>query len=179
RSIAHRRRLLGRLGGGRRRGPCPALVRHRHQRLDPRPRGAVRRVRTQADVRTRLARRRRTAGVVLRPLRAVRAPRGRSRGGVRCDRRARPPRSRVREAAVYHLDNLRTRAGDFDPMTRDRLLATTLLPATYYLRAQRFREWFRGRAADVFRHADVLLAPTTPWPAPAIGAPWTTRIGGT
>jgi aspartyl-tRNA(Asn)/glutamyl-tRNA(Gln) amidotransferase subunit A len=26
---------------------------------------------------------------------------------------------------------------------------------------------------------DVLLAPTTPWPAPAIGAPWTTRIGGT
>ena len=83
------------------------------------------------------------------------------------------------EAATYHLDNLRSRAGDFDPMTRDRLLAATLLPATYYLRAQRFREWFRGRAADVFRHADVLLAPTTPWPAPAIGAPWTTRIGGT
>jgi len=83
------------------------------------------------------------------------------------------------EAAAYHLDNLRSRAGDFDPMTRDRLLAATLLPATYYLRAQRFREWFRGRAADVFRHADVLLAPTTPWPAPAIGAPWTTRIGGT
>jgi aspartyl-tRNA(Asn)/glutamyl-tRNA(Gln) amidotransferase subunit A len=25
----------------------------------------------------------------------------------------------------------------------------------------------------------VLLAPTTPWTAPAIGAPWTTRIGGT
>ena len=25
----------------------------------------------------------------------------------------------------------------------------------------------------------MLLAPTTPWPAPAIGAPWTTRIGGT
>ena len=83
------------------------------------------------------------------------------------------------EAAAYHLDNLRSRAGDFDPMTRDRLLAATLLPATYYLRAQRFREWFRARAADVFRHADVLLAPTTPWPAPAIGAPWTTRIGGT
>ena len=83
------------------------------------------------------------------------------------------------EAAASHLDDLRSRAGDFDPMTRDRLLAASLLPATHYLRAQRFREWFRARAADAFAEADVLLAPTTPWPAPAIGAPWTTRIGGT
>ena len=97
-----------------------------------------------------------------------------------------PPRARAAaqvitacEAAAYHLDDLRSRAGDFDPMTRDRLLAAALLPATHYLRAQRFREWFRARAADAFAEADVLLAPTTPWPAPAIGAPWTTRIGGT
>src|SRR5205807_45343 len=33
--------------------------------------------------------------------------------------------------------------------------------------------------AEALREVDVLLAPTTPWPAPAIGAPWTTRIGGT
>jgi aspartyl-tRNA(Asn)/glutamyl-tRNA(Gln) amidotransferase subunit A len=82
------------------------------------------------------------------------------------------------EAAAYHLDNLRSRAADFDPMTRDRLLAAALLPAAAYLRAQRFRAWFRARVADVFGQADVLLAPTTPWTAPAIGASWTTRIDG-
>ena len=64
-------------------------------------------------------------------------------------------------------------------MTRDRLLAATLLPAAAYVRAQRFRAWYRARVAEAFREVDVLLAPTTPWPAPAIGAPWTTRIGGT
>ena len=83
------------------------------------------------------------------------------------------------EAGAYHLESLRTRAADFDPMTRDRLLAATLLPAAAYVRAQRFRAWYRARVAEAFREVDVLLAPTTPWPAPAIGAPWTTRIGGT
>src|SRR5207247_1579553 len=39
--------------------------------------------------------------------------------------------------------------------------------------------WYRARVAEVFREVDVLLAPTTPWTAPAIGAPWTTRIDGT
>jgi aspartyl-tRNA(Asn)/glutamyl-tRNA(Gln) amidotransferase subunit A len=82
------------------------------------------------------------------------------------------------EAAAIHLENLRTRAADFDPMTRDRLLAATLLPASAYVRAQRLRAWFRDRVAEVFRDADVLLAPTTPWTAPVIGAPWTTRIDG-
>jgi aspartyl-tRNA(Asn)/glutamyl-tRNA(Gln) amidotransferase subunit A len=83
------------------------------------------------------------------------------------------------EAAAYHLESLRSRAGDFDPMTRDRLLAAALLPATAYVRAQRFRAWFRERVAELFGETDVLLAPTTPWTAPAIGAPWTTRIDGT
>jgi AtzE family amidohydrolase len=82
------------------------------------------------------------------------------------------------EAATIHLENLRTRAADFDPMTRDRLLAATLLPASAYVRAQRLRAWFREKVAEVFCDVDVLLAPTTPWTAPAIGAPWTTRIDG-
>ncbi|HEV8583525.1 MAG TPA: AtzE family amidohydrolase [Methylomirabilota bacterium] len=81
------------------------------------------------------------------------------------------------EGSAYHHERLRARAADFDPMTRDRLLAAALLPAGAYLRAQRYRAWFRGRVAEVFRDVDVLLAPTTPWEAPAIGAPWTTRIG--
>ena len=82
------------------------------------------------------------------------------------------------EAAAIHVDNLRTRADDFDPMIRDRLLAAALLPAAAYVRAQRFRAWFRARVAEVFAEVDVLLAPTTPWPAPPIGAPWTIRIDG-
>src|SRR5262249_25913245 len=82
------------------------------------------------------------------------------------------------EAAAIHLDDLRARAADFDPMTRDRLLAATLLPASAYVQAQRLRAWFRARVAEVFRDADVLIAPTTPWTAPAIGAPWTTQIDG-
>jgi len=46
------------------------------------------------------------------------------------------------------------------------------------VQAQRFRAWYRAQVAEVFRHADVLLAPTTPWPAPPIGAPPTTALAG-
>lgn len=73
------------------------------------------------------------------------------------------------EGAQLHLESLRTRAQDFDPLTRDRLLAGALVPAVLYARAQRFRAWFRDRVREVFRDVDVLLAPTTPWPAPRIG----------
>jgi aspartyl-tRNA(Asn)/glutamyl-tRNA(Gln) amidotransferase subunit A len=76
------------------------------------------------------------------------------------------------------LGDLRRRAKDFDPLTRDRFLAGALLPAPLYVQAQRFRTWYRAQVAEVFRHVDVLLAPTTPWPAPPIGAPRTTAVGG-
>ena len=82
------------------------------------------------------------------------------------------------ESANLHLSNLRTRAKDFDPMTRSRFLANALLPAAVYAQAQRFRAWYRARAAEAFRDVDVLLAPTTPYPAPPIGAPRTIRISG-
>jgi len=73
------------------------------------------------------------------------------------------------EGAQMHLESLRTRAKDFDPMVRDRFLAGALVPAPLYVRAQRFRTWFRDRVREVFRDVDVLLAPTTPWPAPRFG----------
>ena len=82
------------------------------------------------------------------------------------------------EAADLHLSDLRMRAKDFDPMTRPRLLATALVPAAAYAHAQRFRAWYRARVAEVFRDVDVLLAPTTPYPAPPIGAPSTTTVDG-
>jgi AtzE family amidohydrolase len=73
------------------------------------------------------------------------------------------------EGAQGHLESLRTRAKDFDPLIRDRFLAGALVPAPLYVRAQRFRAWFRDRVREVFRDVDVILAPTTPWPAPVIG----------
>src|SRR5207249_3161711 len=82
------------------------------------------------------------------------------------------------EDADLHLSDLRMRAKDFDPMTRPRLLATALVPAAAYAHAQRFRAWYRARVAEIFSHVDVLLAPTTPYPAPPIGAPSTTTVDG-
>jgi Asp-tRNA(Asn)/Glu-tRNA(Gln) amidotransferase A subunit family amidase len=82
------------------------------------------------------------------------------------------------EAANVHLADLRARAADFDPMIRDRILAGALVPAAAYLQAQRFRAWYRAQAAQVWRDADVLVAPTTPGPALPIGAPPTIVVDG-
>jgi len=76
-----------------------------------------------------------------------------------------------------HFAQLRERAGDFDPATRDRLLAGTLLPANAVLQAQRQRERFREEVSELFERYDVLVAPATPCSAPLLGQP-TIRIGG-
>lgn len=70
-----------------------------------------------------------------------------------------------------HLESLRDRAADFDPATRDRLLAGALLPANAVLQAQRFRSLFREQVLEVFRHHDLLIAPATPCAAPLLGQP--------
>jgi Asp-tRNA(Asn)/Glu-tRNA(Gln) amidotransferase A subunit family amidase len=76
-----------------------------------------------------------------------------------------------------HFAQLRERAGDFDPATRDRLLAGTLLPANAVLQAQRERERFREEVSELFERYDVLVAPATPCSAPLLGQPMI-RIGG-
>ncbi|NJL01924.1 MAG: AtzE family amidohydrolase [Spirulinaceae cyanobacterium SM2_1_0] len=73
------------------------------------------------------------------------------------------------EGSSQHLARLQTRPQDFDPATRDRFLAGALIPAPWYVRAQRFRRWYRDRLRDIFQTCDILLAPTTPWPATLIG----------
>ena len=73
------------------------------------------------------------------------------------------------EGASLHMDDLKNRPMDFDPMTRDRFLAGALVPAALYVRAQRFRAWYRERVREILSEVDVLLAPTTPFPAPRIG----------
>jgi len=72
------------------------------------------------------------------------------------------------EAAAPHLERLRTRAGDFDPDVRDRLIAGAMLPSAWGVQAQKFRHRFQGEALAL-RDVDILLAPTTPGRAPKIG----------
>ncbi len=73
------------------------------------------------------------------------------------------------EGGQFHLDRLRRRAADFDPAARDRFLAGALLPAAWYLHAQKFRAWYRAQVSELFRHTDILLAPATPVSATLIG----------
>ncbi|HEY3658733.1 MAG TPA: AtzE family amidohydrolase [Steroidobacteraceae bacterium] len=73
------------------------------------------------------------------------------------------------EGASLHLDRLRTRARDFDPAVRDRLIAGAMIPATFVNKAQKFRRWYRERVLGLFADVDAILAPSTPCTAPLIG----------
>jgi AtzE family amidohydrolase len=73
------------------------------------------------------------------------------------------------EGGNLHLPDLKQRAGDFDPLTRDRFLAGALTPAAWYLQAQRFRSWYRAQFLELFRDCDLLLAAATPREATLLG----------
>jgi 1-carboxybiuret hydrolase len=73
------------------------------------------------------------------------------------------------EAGSLHLDRLRTRAQDFDPAVRDRLIAGAMLPASLVAKAQKFRRWYRAEVLKLFAEIDAILAPATPCTAPLIG----------
>jgi aspartyl-tRNA(Asn)/glutamyl-tRNA(Gln) amidotransferase subunit A len=73
------------------------------------------------------------------------------------------------EAGELHAPRLRTNAAEYDAATRDRLLAGSLLPAQWYIRAQRFRSVFHDEISALFADWDVLLAPAIAYPATPIG----------
>lgn len=73
------------------------------------------------------------------------------------------------EGAALHLARLRTRADEFDPDVRDRLIAGALLPAPFAVQAQKFRRWYRDAVLRCFAHIDAIIAPATPMTAPLIG----------
>jgi aspartyl-tRNA(Asn)/glutamyl-tRNA(Gln) amidotransferase subunit A len=73
------------------------------------------------------------------------------------------------EAASLHLNRLRTRARDFDPAVRDRLIAGAMVPASMIVKAQKFRRWYREQVLKLFNEVDAILAPATPCTAPLIG----------
>ncbi len=73
------------------------------------------------------------------------------------------------EGGNLHLPDLKQRPQDFDPATRDRLLAGALAPAAWVIQAQRFRAWYRARMAELFGDVDIVIAPATPYVAPLLG----------
>jgi len=81
------------------------------------------------------------------------------------------------EGGARHLSALRTRAMEFDPQVRDRLIAGAMLPTPAYLAAQKFRRWFRAQAAALFEHYDIVLAPAAGDIAPTIADPNVTVNG--
>jgi amidase/aspartyl-tRNA(Asn)/glutamyl-tRNA(Gln) amidotransferase subunit A len=76
------------------------------------------------------------------------------------------------ESSALHLADLKIRAPDFEPLSRDRFLAGALLPAAWVVQAQRVRRWFAREVARSFADGDVVLAPATPCAAPPIGTEW-------
>ena len=73
------------------------------------------------------------------------------------------------EGANLHLEHLRTRFDDMEPLSRERFMAGAFLPASWYVQAQRFRRWFHDRMLEIFRDVDVIVCAATPRSAPLIG----------
>ena len=74
------------------------------------------------------------------------------------------------EGAGAHQPWLRTRAGEYDPATRRRLLAASLLPTAAYHQASRARVLITREVLGALDRFDVLLSPTQPGPAPPIAS---------
>jgi Asp-tRNA(Asn)/Glu-tRNA(Gln) amidotransferase A subunit family amidase len=74
------------------------------------------------------------------------------------------------EGTARHLRWLRSRPGDYDRGTRRRLLAAGLIPAALVQRAQQARALIRAQILAALDRVDVLVAPTSHRPAPAIAA---------
>ncbi len=75
------------------------------------------------------------------------------------------------EGGALHLNDLRLRPEEFEPLSRERLLAGAMLPAVWVQQAQRYRRRFLQQALALFRHFDLLIAPATPVTAPLLNQP--------
>jgi aspartyl-tRNA(Asn)/glutamyl-tRNA(Gln) amidotransferase subunit A len=74
------------------------------------------------------------------------------------------------EGGALHARGLHARYAEFEPLSRDRLIAGNLIPAAWVVRAQSLRRAAYRQAVALFRDADLLIAPATPVSAPLIGA---------
>ncbi|OZI71296.1 AtzE family amidohydrolase [Bordetella genomosp. 12] len=81
------------------------------------------------------------------------------------------------EGGALHRHQLIARYDDYEPYSRDRLVAGSLIPATWVTQAQRIRQRFREAVLPWFAQYDVLIAPATPVPATPIGTDTLTLAG--
>jgi len=81
------------------------------------------------------------------------------------------------EGGALHQAGLRSRYDDYEPLSRDRFIAGSLMPAAWYNRAQRMRARYAREVAAQFAEVDIFLAPATPLPAPPIGSETVTVNG--
>ncbi len=70
------------------------------------------------------------------------------------------------EGAGARDEILRTRAHDLDQASRTRLLSASLVPAKVYNRAAKARVLLRRQFMAALEQVDVLVSPTSPYPAP-------------
>ncbi|MXP50627.1 AtzE family amidohydrolase [Pantoea sp. Eser] len=73
------------------------------------------------------------------------------------------------EGGNHYLPALRQMPEQFEPNSRERLLAGAMMPAAWYLQAQRFRRHFQQQVLPLFSQFDLLIAPATPCSAITIG----------
>ncbi|MDI2089967.1 AtzE family amidohydrolase [Commensalibacter oyaizuii] len=75
------------------------------------------------------------------------------------------------EGGTLHLPNLRAHPMEYDPATRDRLIAGSMLPVSTYIHAKKIEQWFQKYIHQVFGEYDILVAPATGCVAPYIDNP--------
>ena len=76
------------------------------------------------------------------------------------------------EGGSLHLEDLRTRADEFEPLSVDRFIAGALQPADWTIKAHRVRRQYRDKVNTLFKDWDILLTAATPVSAPVIGTEW-------
>lgn len=69
---------------------------------------------------------------------------------------------------LLHLEDLKTRAMAYDPAVRDRLIAGVALSDSKVADADHIAQRFNRQLEDALEQYDILIAPTTPTPAPKI-----------
>jgi aspartyl-tRNA(Asn)/glutamyl-tRNA(Gln) amidotransferase subunit A len=81
------------------------------------------------------------------------------------------------EGGALHHRQLISRYDDYEPLSRDRLVAGSLIPANWVTQAQRVRYRFYLSVQKLFERYDLLLAAATPVAAPKVGTEWLTLNG--
>jgi aspartyl-tRNA(Asn)/glutamyl-tRNA(Gln) amidotransferase subunit A len=73
------------------------------------------------------------------------------------------------EGGALHRPRLLQQYAEFGPSSRARLVAGSLVPASWVVQAQRVRQQAYREALDLFAHFDLLIAAAAPAVAPRIG----------